>query len=55
MYSLSDCFAFMYFVDLHTLELVIQEACRIRAERRRNAVQKTSDPSLPVGPPMRSQ
>jgi hypothetical protein len=36
MYGSSDCFAFMYAVDLHTLDLVIREACRILAERERS-------------------
>jgi hypothetical protein len=36
MYSLSDCFAYMYAVDLHTLDLIIDEAIRILAERWRD-------------------
>ena len=42
MYSLSDCFAYMYAVDLHTLDLVIGEAIRILAERQRNAESLTA-------------
>ena len=37
MHCLSDCFAFMYNVDLDTLDLVIGEAIRILAERQRGA------------------
>jgi hypothetical protein len=35
MHNLSDLFFYLYFVDLHTLELVIGEARRILAERQR--------------------
>jgi hypothetical protein len=55
MYSLSDCFSYMYFIELHTLDLVIQEACRIRTERRRNAAREVPGSSLPVNLPIRSQ
>jgi len=35
MGSLSDLFFYLYFIDLHTLDLVIREAQRIRAERHK--------------------
>jgi hypothetical protein len=54
MFSLADAFAYFYVVDLPTLDLVIQEACRIHIERRRKAAQEASGSRLTVGPPRSS-
>jgi hypothetical protein len=35
--NLADLFAFLFVVDLDTLDRIIREACRIRDERRGNA------------------
>ncbi len=53
MYSLSDLFAYMYFMDLPTLRMVIPEAFRILAERECNAPEALAA-GIPANLPVRS-
>jgi hypothetical protein len=50
MLTLSDLFFFLYFVDLSTLERIIEEARRIFAERERNASQQDPTAKVPAAP-----
>jgi hypothetical protein len=54
MFNLSDLFAYIYFVDLPTLRLVIPEARRILAERERTAARETPAASVPGSLPARA-
>lgn len=48
MYTLSDLFAYLYFIDLHSLDLAVVEAIRILVERRRKAARTISGPNVPI-------
>ena len=54
MFTLSDLFAFMYFMDLPTLRMVVPEACRILAEREHTVSQGSPATSTPENLVMRS-
>lgn len=54
MFSLSDFFAFMYGMDLQSLDLVLSEASRIRGERECNSAPEAPRESVPVSLPVKS-
>jgi hypothetical protein len=54
MYNLSDCLAFLSELDVPTLRLFIPEACRILAERERNAAMDVPGANISASLTMRS-
>jgi hypothetical protein len=47
MHKLADLFSYLYFEDLPTLDLIILEANRIRAERRGKGEPTLQRPAIP--------
>lgn len=49
MPNMADVFAYLYQTDLPTLDLIIGEAARIRAERKRKEAEYSTVGKLQVG------
>jgi hypothetical protein len=49
MFNFADLFAFMYATDLEALDLIVEEAVRILAERKRDAGEEEPLAKIPAG------